>query len=176
MVLCHQSLTVYNTMLGRRIPHPPSTKFEDHDDNHPAKRIKTCESTDGEEFNSDYNDDCNQDSPHFEVPDSEDDYGSDGTTEIATLRPTELENALPAVKTDKEAIRDYESMRAGEVPEDLRSRLSQRRWTIGKSSIYVDAFNLALETVLEDEAHLFDEKEMRVFDNWRELTYEAQYL
>jgi Fanconi-associated nuclease 1 len=45
-----------------------------------------------------------------------------------------------------------------------------------KSSIYVDAFNLALDTVLDEESHLFDEKEMDVFRQWRELDYEAQYL
>ena len=68
-------------------------------------------------------------------------------------------------------------MRAdGQVAEDLKERLHQRTWTKGKSSIYVDAFNLALETVLEDEGHLFDEKEMEVFHQWRALDYEAQYL
>jgi Fanconi-associated nuclease 1 len=40
----------------------------------------------------------------------------------------------------------------------------------------VDAFNLALETVLDEEAHLFDEAEMEVFRKWRELDYESQYL
>ena len=54
--------------------------------------------------------------------------------------------------------------------------LNHRNWTKGKSSIYVDAFNLALETVLDDERHLFDEKEMEVFNQWRVLHYEAQYL
>ena len=46
----------------------------------------------------------------------------------------------------------------------------------GRSSIYVDAFNLALETVLEEESHLFNEPELAVFDNWKALDYEAQYL
>jgi fanconi-associated nuclease 1 len=88
-----------------------------------------------------------------------------------------LESALPPVKTDKKAIEEYEAMRAAEdVPEDLKARLSQRSWTKGKSSIYVDAFNLALETVLEDERHLFDEKEIEVFSQWKGLEYEAQYL
>ena len=40
----------------------------------------------------------------------------------------------------------------------------------------MDAFNLALETVLEDESHLFNEAELAVFAFWRELSYEAQYL
>lgn len=56
------------------------------------------------------------------------------------------------------------------------SDVDRRKWVRGKSSIYVDAFNLALDTVLEDETHLFDGKEMAVFDQWRGLDYEAQYL
>ncbi|CAK7271917.1 hypothetical protein SEPCBS119000_004852 [Sporothrix epigloea] len=45
-----------------------------------------------------------------------------------------------------------------------------------RSSIYVDAFNIALDTVLEQEGHLFSEKERAVFSAWRGLDYEAQYL
>lgn len=49
-------------------------------------------------------------------------------------------------------------------------------WTKGQSSIYVDAFNLALDTVLGHESHLFNEREMQIFKSWRQLGYEAQYL
>lgn len=45
-----------------------------------------------------------------------------------------------------------------------------------KSSLYVDAFKLALDTVLEDESYLFDEEEHEIFRKYRELDYEAQYL
>ncbi|KAF3906227.1 hypothetical protein ABW20_dc0101794 [Dactylellina cionopaga] len=45
-----------------------------------------------------------------------------------------------------------------------------------KSSIYVDAFNLALDTVLEDESYLFDESEHEIFKKYRDLDYESQYL
>jgi Fanconi-associated nuclease 1 len=44
------------------------------------------------------------------------------------------------------------------------------------SSVYVDAFNLALDTMLEDEAHLFSWRERGVFACWRGLEYEAQHL
>lgn len=40
----------------------------------------------------------------------------------------------------------------------------------------MDAFNLALDTVLEEESHLFDEAETKVFEDWKALSYEAQYL
>ena len=82
---------------------------------------------------------------------------------------TDLESTLPPVKNDKEAIEEYETMRA-------QDRMNSRKWTRGKTSIYVDAFNLALDTVLEEEGNLFDDAEMSVFENWRGLTYEAQYL
>ncbi|EPE02501.1 coiled-coil domain-containing protein mtmr15 [Ophiostoma piceae UAMH 11346] len=45
-----------------------------------------------------------------------------------------------------------------------------------RSSIYVDAFNIALDTVLEQEEHLFNDREKAVFAAWRQLDYEAKYL
>jgi Fanconi-associated nuclease 1 len=93
---------------------------------------------------------------------------------------TAFENSLPAVATDKEAIEEYEAMRASQASQDeadnASSRIDTRQWVRGKSSIYVDAFNLALDTVLEDESHLFDAEERCVFEQWRGLSYEAQYL
>ena len=44
------------------------------------------------------------------------------------------------------------------------------------SSLYTDAFNLALDTVLAEESHLFSEQETEVFQKYRSLPYEAQYL
>jgi Fanconi-associated nuclease 1 len=179
MVLSPQKKTIHNSMLGRRIPHPSSTNF--HDDSPPVKRLKTYESTD-----DDSRDVSPVRTPRTEILDSEGECSSreDG---VANTFITELESALAPVKTDKEAILEYEAMRAAEgsaegvnkEPGDgggLNERLSKRNWTRGKSSIYLDAFNLALETVLEDEGHLFDEREMMVFEKWRELDYEAQYL
>lgn len=93
---------------------------------------------------------------------------------------TAFDSSLPAVSTDQEAIEEYEVMRASQASQrDERGasvRLDKRHWVRGKSSIYVDAFNLALDTVLEDETHLFDDREMSVFEQWRALSYEAQYL
>lgn len=92
---------------------------------------------------------------------------------------TELETSLPDISTDKAAIEEYETSRAAERQEgdfDLQQRFDERKWLKGKSSIYVDAFNLALETVLDEEAHLFDEAEMEVFRHWRQLEYQTQYL
>ncbi|KAK2626701.1 hypothetical protein QTJ16_003876 [Diplocarpon rosae] len=179
MVLESRSAAGHNAMAGRKIPHPGSTKF--HDELLPAtKRLKTSESTDEDEVRCFSGDDAISRSQNFirhEVPDSDDDSGSEDNEPPIPPRVTELESALPEVKTDKDAIDEYEAMRAAEgFPEDLKSRLSQQIWTKGKSSIYVDAFHLALETVLEDEAHLFDEREMEVFNQWRKLNYEAQYL
>lgn len=114
-----------------------------------------------------------------EVPDSdaESDDEAIETDELSGTQRTDIEQALPQVKTDREAIEEYETLRAAEAATDeLHGRLGARKWVKGKSSIYVDAFNLALETVLEEESHLFDEAEMQVFADWRDLGYEAQYL
>jgi Fanconi-associated nuclease 1 len=101
-------------------------------------------------------------------------------------RETAFESSLPAVATDKEAIEEYEAMRASQESQAFQASqndtdnpsamIAKRQWVRGKSSIYVDAFNLALDTVLEDESHLFDANEQRVFEQWRALDYEAQYL
>lgn len=94
-------------------------------------------------------------------------------------RPTEVESALPAIKAEKAEIEDYESKRAkgdGEISSELRDRIGARSWERGRSSIYVDAFNLALTTVLEEEGHLWNDAEKRIFQEWGKLSYDAQYL
>lgn len=100
--------------------------------------------------------------------------------ELESGRPTAIESSLPEIKVDQEAIEEYETFRAsqGDQPDDdsTASRFVKREWVKGKSSLYVDAFNLALSTVLDDESHLFDENERTLFDNWANLSYEAQYL
>ncbi|KAJ2897275.1 uncharacterized protein MKZ38_004829 [Zalerion maritima] len=100
-------------------------------------------------------------------------------------------SAMTETKTKEEAILEYENSRAVELAaEEAHASHDQTRgeekkemkppprrmWIKGQSSIYVDAFNLALNTVLEDESHLFDTRETTVFEAWRGLEYEAQYL
>ena len=159
----------------------------EYNDLPPAKRRKSVERMDTEEWSPLDKSDSESISESIrtyreEIPDSqeEDDFDDDSDEHIrfSDQRPTELESVLAPVKTDKEAITEYELMRAaGEViATNLKERLDTRNWTKGKSSIYVDAFNLALETVLEDEAHLFDEVEIEVFNQWKALDYDAQYL
>ncbi|EDP48370.1 hypothetical protein KXX16_002103 [Aspergillus fumigatus] len=91
---------------------------------------------------------------------------------------TELESSLPDIPTDQQAIEEYETSHVvGQDDEpNLRQRLQDGKWRKGKTSIYVDAFNLALETVLDEEAHLFNEAELEVFEQWKGLSYESQYL
>ncbi|KAI1266869.1 VRR-NUC domain-containing protein [Xylariaceae sp. FL1019] len=93
-------------------------------------------------------------------------------------RPTAIESSLPEIKSDEDAIEEYETFRAsqGESDQSAATRLDSRKWVRGKSSLYVDAFNLALDTVLDEESHLFDERESRIFEQWRALDYEAQFL
>lgn len=45
-----------------------------------------------------------------------------------------------------------------------------------RRSMYVDAFNLALDTVLQDELHLFSDVEQEIFAKYRSLEYEPQFL
>lgn len=88
-----------------------------------------------------------------------------------------IEDALPPVESDKQAVEDYKAFKASQASEkEDASAAKAPMWVQGRSSIYVDAFNLALDTVLEDESHLFDDKEHAVFSLWRQLDYEAQYL
>ncbi|KAJ4141187.1 hypothetical protein NW768_000395 [Fusarium equiseti] len=95
-------------------------------------------------------------------------------------RPTDIESALLPAAEGKEAIEEYEAMKSSQAVEDNDDNGAPEKpkplWVKGQSSIYVDAFNLALDTVLEEESHLFDEKENDVFKQWRALEYEAQYL
>ena len=182
-VLKTQKPSSHNQMLGRRIPHPSSTNFEVDFETPSAKRLKRHESPDSSlSRNGSDEEDIRAVSPPRqrprEIPDSEAETDEDEELSSLPARKTELESALPPIKTDKEAIAEYEATRAAEeaTSTDLHGRLGQRKWVQGKSSIYVDAFNLALETVLEDEAHLFDEAEIAVFGQWRNLSYEAQYL
>ena len=173
-------------MLGTVIKHSPSTNFYEVDNQPPpSKKLRRVKSTETCNSNATSDDETSQlDSPRsllIEIPDSEEEFNSDDEDHEPRNRPshqTGLESALPPVKTDKEAIAEYEATRAAEINESLQrdDRLDQMKWVRGKSSIYVDAFNLALDTVLEDERHLFDEKEMRVFEIWKILDYEAQYL
>ncbi|KAI1083161.1 VRR-NUC domain-containing protein [Whalleya microplaca] len=103
---------------------------------------------------------------------------SETDTDAHPPRRTAIESALPEVKSTKEALEEYENFRAsqGDGTDTAAERLESRKWVRGKNSIYVDAFNLALGTVLDEESHLFDEKERHIFDQWNALNYEAQYL
>ena len=112
---------------------------------------------------------------------SSEEYETKVPWEETTESRTDLESSLPEIKANDQSIDDYYyhyAVDVGEQP-DKRSAdqpLLSGEWKRGKSSIYVDAFNLALDTVLAEQAHLFDEAEMEVFRQWRSLSYEAQYL
>ncbi|KAL8703423.1 MAG: hypothetical protein Q9201_003394 [Fulgogasparrea decipioides] len=164
-------------MLGRRIAHPPSTNFDDNFPIPAAKRLKRLDSTNDSRWSPEDGYDA---SPKLiarpkEIADSEDESDEE-EDQVPHASQTELESALPPIKTDKEAIAEYEATRAAEAGLELHGRLGQRDWVEGKSSIYIDAFFLALDTVLDEESHLFDEAEMAVFQKWRDLSYEGQYL
>ncbi|KAI5466269.1 hypothetical protein BGZ63DRAFT_400664 [Mariannaea sp. PMI_226] len=169
----------------KRLPRPQNERLSNVQDtpaestateaDRPSKRLKRAQSTDSD------SDESVSSSPerlptlkqeNESLSDDEEDGGrSHGVTD--------LESALPSTNLNKEAIEEYEAMRSSQInsadDSDKKEKI-QPAWGKYKSSIYVDAFNLALDTVLDEESHLFDEKEMEVFRHWRDLGYEAQYL
>ena len=167
----------HNAMLGKTIPHPKSTNFDEDERDFqipPPKRVKRGMS---DYINTNPENNASRGRRRDVIPDSDADSEGEEFQEEPKSRRTDLESALPPVQTDKEAIEAYEASKAAEQAElGLKERLDGQDWVKGKSSIYVDAFSLALDTVLEDESHLFDEAEHAIFRQWRELSYETQYL
>ncbi|KAI1277218.1 VRR-NUC domain-containing protein [Xylaria sp. FL0933] len=154
---------------------------------HPKKKVKRQEVYDSDADSDNYQIDTPPLKPRsdpqrsgdaLDSPADDDVIERSEAEDVHTSGPTAIESSLPEVKLDKEAIEEYENFKSsqGNDTGSPASRLEFRAWVRGKSSIYVDAFNLALDTVLEEEAHLFDAKEMSVFQEWRSLNYEAQFL
>lgn len=161
------------------VKHSRAKSSHEQDKERPSKRSKKDEVQDsGSDHSDDYELGNHEDlkpatRSNSEHDDDEQDEPDDGTKPI-----TEFESALPPTKVDKKAIEDYEAMKSSQMSasDDGKTEQASPAWVRGRSSIYVDAFTLALDTVLEDESHLFDHREMEVFRQWRELGYEAQYL
>ncbi|KAI9710130.1 MAG: hypothetical protein M1820_002932 [Bogoriella megaspora] len=178
MALQTQSPAKHNQMLGRFIKKGSTGKQYDDIGERPSKRLK--QAVDDDDVQSDASSRSTPASPQsrpLEVPDSDADSEDEVLEDIGSSQRTDLESALPAIKTDREAIEEYEAERAAQnTALGLEGRMEKAEWVRGRTSIYVDAFNLALDTVLEEESHLFDEAEMGVFDSWKALSYEAQYL
>jgi Fanconi-associated nuclease 1 len=103
---------------------------------------------------------------------------ADGEDEVKRDGVTDIEVALPSAGDDENAIEEYEAFKASQssAAEDGPQSKPSQTWVRASSSIYVDAFNLALDTVLDEESPLFSDREMMVFRQWKELSYEAQYL
>ncbi|KIW87703.1 uncharacterized protein Z519_11677 [Cladophialophora bantiana CBS 173.52] len=194
MALEPKSPSMHNRLMGTRIPQPLTTNFHDSDEfrSPPAKRLKAAVSN-GTAASP------RRESPgklaqkrriENEIADSEEELEEDDLHGRAAQvsdppRATQLEATLPPVKTDEEAIEAYEAYKASEYVQGDQERrdkdtalstLESRSWSRGRSSIYVDAFNLALDTVLDEESHLFNDSELSLFGVWRDLSYEAQYL
>lgn len=170
-------VTKSGTITGARQGSCPTSDHE-----RPAKRVRLSEDSHADEDRdkelaedvSDRDHVATLDSPGKTFPDSPRDGGDTGHPAL----DAGLESALPEPKSSEEAIEDYERMGGPqEVKQTPDDTMSLRGASVkGKSSIYVDAFNLALDTVLENEAHLFDERERHIFSQWKALDYEYQYL
>ena len=179
MVLEARSPSKHNSFMGQSIPHPQSTKFHDSDDfpTPSPKRQKTVKPLKQRiKIEPDDESTSPNASPRRRRRHEISDAGGEEGQEHVNSSQTQLETALPDIKTDEDAIEAYEAYKAGETEQTLESRIDGRSWTKGRSSIYVDAFNLALNTVLEEEGHLFDDAEKSLFEQWRGISYESQYL
>ncbi|KAI1428306.1 VRR-NUC domain-containing protein [Xylaria sp. FL1777] len=154
---------------------------------HPKKKVKREEVYDSDADLDDYQIDTpplkswldpQRDGAALDSPADDDVTERSETEDAHASGPTAIESSLPEIRLDKKAIEEYQNFKSsqGNDASNPSSRLDSRAWVRGKSSLYVDAFNLALDTVLEEESHLFDAKERRVFAEWRSLNYEAQYL
>ncbi|KAK6544032.1 hypothetical protein TWF694_000746 [Orbilia ellipsospora] len=82
----------------------------------------------------------------------------------------------PPNLTDHDSFTGLESSLPQPTDDDDEAITREESTGPRKSSIYVDAFNLALDTVLEDESYLFDDAEHEIFNMYRNLDYEAKYL
>ncbi|KAI0974437.1 VRR-NUC domain-containing protein [Xylaria arbuscula] len=154
---------------------------------HPKKKVKREEPYTSDTDSDDYQIEATvskswlnlpKDDSALVSPADDDVTESSENEDVHTSGPTAIESSLPEIRLDKKAIEDYQNFKSsqGDDSGSALSRLDSRAWVRGKSSLYVDAFNLALDTVLEEEAHLFDEKESKIFEEWRSLDYEAQFL
>lgn len=170
MVLEAVGSAKHNRMLGQWLKHSKSTNSSgsERNDERPAKRLRVetgCTPLTSKRAAK-------------EIADSEAETDDEEVEAPQDHHRTDLETALPLVRIDDEAIQEYETHKAADDNGNTGSSEEPKEggWIRGRSSIYVDAFNMALDTVLEEEAHLFDEAETAVFKEWRRLSYEAQYL
>lgn len=180
----HLALTAGRTNTNKR-PERPPTKKRRTDQIRQKSDVEDDDSPTA--LNNDQKEnlflaDQNRDSPLVrdgKTGNGDAEYGDAKETALAAQHHTALEDSLPEVKIDNDIIEEYEKLKSSQVEDgedSAETRRQTRKWVRGQSSIYVDAFNLALDTVLQDEAHLFEEKENCVLENWRALSYEAQYL
>lgn len=158
---------------SQKISHPSPVDHEANRDERPAKYMKTESSSEDESAAPHISPGISHREPTEEPYEEEDD-----DDEQSRFNHPAIEDALPPVHLDSETIEEYEAFKASQQASSPAATVQKtgQLWTKGRSSIYVDAFNLALDTVLEDETHLFDTKELAVFNHWKHLDYEAQYL
>ncbi|KAM5351759.1 hypothetical protein ACJ41O_004482 [Fusarium nematophilum] len=161
-------MDAFVTRLPKPQDDPASHIRNEPDQEPPSKRAKREESPGSE---------SNEESLKTNPIDDES-AGDEEHHDIHNHPPTDFESALPVTDGGREAIQEYETIKSSQASaaDDETTSKAEPSWIKPRSSIYVDAFNLALDTVLEEESHLFDERENEVFRQWRRLEYEAQYL
>lgn len=161
----------------QRLPKPKNgrhdKKLVGEADEPPSKKLKSHEIPDSEAESSD--DSSLEDSKQsLKIDHAAHDEDAE---QQSRPRPTDVENVLPATQDEEEAIKEYQNLKLSQASsQDGTEAKAPPLWVKGRSSIYVDAFLVALDTVLEDESHLFDEREKEIFRQWKGLDYSSQYL
>lgn len=172
-MLEENSLAQHNVMLAQKTSSP--TKSTTDCAGRPAKRQRLSANNENEPPRTSESPESLAWKIKNEVPDSVDGSSDEELHVSVGSHKTDLETTLPPTD-EKAAIAAYQASAGDSTYDSSSTRISNRKWIPGRSSIYVDAFNLALDTVLEDESHLFDQAENAVFQDWHDLSYEAQYL
>ena len=112
---------MHNKLLGEKIKHPPSANFNDDFPTPASKRLKRLDTTHSPEASDDS-------LSRTDIPDSGDDGDDNGGVPLPSSQ-TALESSLPTVKTDNEAIAEYEAYKASE--ETLKEGRGNGRWEKG---------------------------------------------
>src|SRR5271154_3245042 len=134
MALQLESPSRHNKSLRQKIQHPLAANFQYDDDFHapPPKRMKRDDSAESPRSSDEDRSSRSGRSParhrRMETPDSEDEGDKQGVQ--LPDSQSALETSLPQIKSDEEAIAEYEAYKAGE--QSLQGRLSQNSWQRGR--------------------------------------------
>ena len=99
----------HNAMLGKTIPHPKSTNFNEEEEEFETPASKRAKTQHRGQLNFSPKSERRSQSRRVIIPDSDADSEDEVYEESPQNRRTDLESALPPIETDKQAIEAYEA-------------------------------------------------------------------